>query len=59
MDDRKAARTNIRVLFRKKLARAGIAKSLGDLGKVLVKVSGKALVRAGKPIFVSSRMRIS
>ena len=51
MDDRKTARTNVRVLFRKKLARDGIAKSLGDLGKVLVKVSGKALVRAGKRAF--------
>ena len=51
MDDRKAARTNVRVLFRKKLARDGIAKSLGDLGKAIVKVSGKALVRAGKRAF--------
>ncbi len=51
MDDRKATRTNVRVLFRKKLARDGIAKSLGDLGKAIVKVSGKALVRAGKRAF--------
>jgi len=51
MEDRKAARTNVRILFRKKLARDGIAKSLGDLGKAIVKASGKALVRAGKRAF--------
>ena len=51
MDDKKAARTNFRVLFRKKLDRDGIAKSLGDLGKAIVKASGKELVRAGKRAF--------
>ena len=46
MDDR-AARTNFRVLFRMKLDRDGIAKSLGDLGKAILKGSSRALVRAG------------
>ncbi|MHB1756817.1 MAG: DotA/TraY family protein [Leptospirillum sp.] len=51
MDDRKATRTNVKILFRKKLARDEIAKSLGDLGKAIVKVSGKTLGRAGKRAF--------
>ncbi|MEC4682062.1 MAG: DotA/TraY family protein [Nitrospirota bacterium] len=51
MNDKKAARTNFRVLFLKKLDRDGIAKSLGDLGKAIVKASGKALLRAGKRAF--------
>ena len=51
MDDKKAARTNFRVLFRKKLDRDGISKSLGDLGKAIVKASRNALVRASKRAF--------
>jgi conjugal transfer/type IV secretion protein DotA/TraY len=51
MDDKKATRTSISVLFRKKLDRDGIAKSLGDFGKAILKASGKALVRVGKRAF--------
>jgi conjugal transfer/type IV secretion protein DotA/TraY len=51
MDDKKAARTNFKVLFLKKLDRDGAAKTLGDLSKAIVKASGKALVRAGKRAF--------
>ncbi|MHB1287652.1 MAG: hypothetical protein ACYCYP_14085, partial [Leptospirales bacterium] len=51
MDDKKAARTNFKVLFLKKLDRDGIVKSMGDLSKAIVKSSGKALVRAGKRAF--------
>lgn len=51
MDDKKAARTNVRVLFLKKLNRDGVAKTLGDLTRAIVNASGKALIRAGKRAF--------
>ncbi len=51
MDDKKAARTNFKVLFLRKLDRDGMAKTLGDLSLAIVKASGRALVRAGKRAF--------
>jgi conjugal transfer/type IV secretion protein DotA/TraY len=51
MDDKKAARTNFRVLFLKKLDRDGTPKTMGDLTRAIMKASGKALVRAGKRAF--------
>ena len=49
MDDKKAARTNFRVLFLKKLDRDGVAKSLGDLSKANVKVSVSGMLP--EPLF--------
>ena len=51
MDDKKAARTNFRVLFLKKLDRDGTPKTMGDLTRAIMKASGKAFVRAGKRAF--------
>jgi len=50
-NDKKSGRANFKVLFLKKLARDGAAKTMGDLTLAIVKASGRALVRAGKRAF--------
>ena len=50
MDDKKAARTNFRVLFLKKMDRNGVVRSLGNLSKVILKITVLGhLERAGNP----------
>ena len=50
MDDKKAARTNFRVLFLKTMDRNGVVRSLGDISKIILKIKVLGhLERAGNP----------